>query len=105
MNAPPAGVQSVSKLCEDAIGANSNMLVPWYLILSYLYYIRDINIVGDHVFDNICVRLLSEWDNISHRHKHLICYESLKAGTGYYLTEDAYPEIVKGASFQLLKMH
>ena len=59
------------------------MLVPFYLIYCYLYYKKNISLISDSEFDNICKDLLENWDNINHMHKHLISRESLEAGTGY----------------------
>lgn len=62
---------------------NKNMLIPRYLMYSYLYYEKNISLISDSEFDNICKDLLENWDNINHMHKHLISRESLEAGTGY----------------------
>ena len=79
---------------------NPNMLVPYYLMHSYLYYIEDSPIVSDGEFDHICKMLLEKWDKIKHFHKHLINKDDLIAGTGYALK---YPERVKNAAKHLLK--
>jgi len=78
---------------------NPNMLVPYYLMYSYLYYEEDSPIISDGEYDSICKRLHSEWDNVEHFHKHLIDKETLLAGTGYTLK---YPNRVIDAA-KLLK--
>jgi len=78
---------------------NPNMLVPYYLMHSYLYYKEDSPIISDGEYDSICKRLHSEWDNVEHFHKHLIDKEMLIAGTGYTLE---YPNRVIDAA-KLLK--
>jgi len=78
---------------------NPNMLVPYYLMHSYLYYKEDNPIISDGEYDSICKRLHSEWDNVEHFHKHLIDKEMLIAGTGYTLE---YPNRVIDAA-KLLK--
>jgi NAD-dependent DNA ligase len=78
------------------------MLVPWYLINSYLYYIKNQTVVSDDTYDMICRRLVTEWDQIKHPHKNVIDRMSLTAGTGYTLKESDYPSIVKGSVNQLL---
>lgn len=78
--------------------ANRNMLVPYYLMLSWLYYERDEIIVGDDLYGVICTRLDAEWDAIEHWHKHLVDRSSLAAGTGYYLT---VPDRVANAAWAL----
>ena len=49
---------------------NSNMLVPYYLMYSYLYYEKDSPIISDAEYDTICKRLHDEWDNIEHYHSY-----------------------------------
>jgi NAD-dependent DNA ligase len=75
------------------------MLVPFYLMCSYLYYKKDTSLITDDEFDNICKDLLKNWDNINHVHKHLISKESLKAGTGYDLK---YTSMIISAANSLL---
>lgn len=79
---------------------NPNMLIPYYLMHSYLYYVEDNPIVSDSEFDHICKMLLEKWDNVEHFHKHLINKDDLFAGTGYALE---YPERVKYGAKHLLK--
>mgnify|MGYP003132468977 CR=1 FL=1 len=62
---------------------NLNMLVPYYLMSCYLYYECDKNVLSDTQFDNLCKRLLDNWDSINHVHKHLIDKDALKCGSGY----------------------
>ena len=80
---------------------DNNLLVQWYLILSYAYYIEDESLVSDSEYDALCVRLLDKFDEIEHHHKHLISKDDLAAGTGYTLTKKDYPQIVIGAAKQL----
>lgn len=80
------------------ITSNRNLLVPFYLSLSWLYYEKDEIIVGDELYGTICDRLNAEWDEIEHWHKGLIDRSSLAAGTGYYLQ---YPERVASAAWAL----
>ncbi len=60
-----------------------NRLVPFYLMSSYLYYKEDRQVLTDEDFDRLAKRLLDNWDNVEHMHKHLISKEDLQAGTGY----------------------
>ena len=83
---------------RELIAANKNLLVPFYLSLSYLYYEKDEIIVGDDTYGIICDRLFAEWDEIEHFHKHLVEREALKAGTGYHLK---YPDRVAHAAWAL----
>ena len=60
-----------------------NRLVPFYLMSCYLYYKEDIQVLKDEDFDQLAKRLLDNWDDVEHMHKHLISKEDLQAGTGY----------------------
>ena len=61
-----------------------NALYSHYLMSSYLYY-KNLPVVpwSDVQFDMACKRLLLEWDDIDHIHKHLCSKEDLEAGTGF----------------------
>ena len=72
-----------------------NRLVPIYLMSSYLYYELDKNVLTDSQFDYLCKKILDNWDNINHMHKHLIDKDNLKAGSGYGLE---YTNLIKGAA-------
>lgn len=84
--------------CVRAI-ANPNMLVPWFLMASYLYYIEDVSILSDTLYDRLCNMLDQQWDSIEHFHKHLVPRADLSAGTGFAITD--YPERVRGAALRL----
>lgn len=88
---------AVEKLVKD----NPNMLVPWYLILSYLYYRADISLVPDSVYDSICEELGWVLPKLTHRHKRLVDADALLAGTGFQIRR--YPEIVSGAATALAR--
>ncbi len=62
---------------------NPNMLVPYYLMFSYLYYEKNISLIDDTEFDSLCKTLLEKFDSLKHFHKHLVKKDSLTAGTGY----------------------
>jgi len=76
------------------------MLVPHYLIHSYLYYELDTAVISDCFYEEICRWLQREWPRVAHRHKDLIDFGSLAAGTGYYLKD--YPGLVEGAAKDLV---
>ena len=63
-----------------------NRLVPIYLMSSYLYYEHDKNVLDDTQFDYLCKKILDNWDNITHIHKHLLDKETLQTGSGYGIT-------------------
>ena len=72
---------------------DKNLLVPYYLMNSYLYYKEDKSVLLDSEFDLLCKRLDAEWDSIDHYHKDLIDRDDLSAGTGFGISN--YPDRVK----------
>lgn len=80
------------RIITNRITDNPNMLVPYYLMLSFAYYKQDDPIVSDAFYDKLARKLLKEYDNIEHYHKHLISKDDLQAGS--FLGE--YPSIVEG---------
>tara|TARA_Y100000593_G_scaffold85973_1_gene163851 strand:- start:221 stop:487 length:267 start_codon:yes stop_codon:yes gene_type:complete len=77
---------------------NPNMLIPYYLMFSYLYYERDISLIEDTEFDNLCQTLLEKYDSVEHMHKRLVSKESLTAGTGYGIV---YTNLIKHSAMKL----
>lgn len=51
---------------------NHNMLVPHWLILGWLYYHRDVNLVTDAFYDRVGKDMIRYWAGIEHFHKYLI---------------------------------
>ena len=74
------------------------MLIPYYLMFSYLYYEKDISLIDDAEFDGMCKTLLDKLDTLTHMHKHLIKKESLTAGTGYDIK---YTNLIKDSAMRL----
>lgn len=85
---------------EALIETNPNLLVSWYLILSYAYYILDESLVSDHLYDRICrdLREALETFEIDHRHMKLCDVGMLEAGTAYHLKKEDYPGMVVGSA-------
>ena len=77
---------------------NPNMLIPYYLMFSYLYYEKDISLIEDTEFDKLCRTLLEKYDSVEHMHKHLVSKESLTAGTGYDIV---YTNMIKDSAMKL----
>ena len=77
---------------------NENMLIPYYLMFSYLYYEKNISLIDDAEFDGMCKTLLDKLDTLSHMHKHLVKKESLTAGTGYDIK---YTNLIKDSALKL----
>mgnify|MGYP003681233467 FL=1 len=78
------------------------MLVPYYLMHSYLYYEMDEPIISDIEYDELCKQLKDKWDSVEHFHKHLVDVQSLGAGTGYQLK---YNNRIASAAIELLKQY
>ncbi len=76
------------------------MLVPWYLMASYLYYCCDRSLLSDACYDELCRRLALRWRGIKHPHKSHVNYADLAAGTCLKSYEE-YPGIVRGAATAL----
>ena len=82
------------------IGDNPNLSVPWYLMASYAYYGLDEPFLPDADFDALASFMLEDWENIQHRHKHMITEDDLRAGS---LLRRDFPEMVKGAALDLIQ--
>ena len=89
----------LDKNVTSIISSNLNMSVPYYLMASYAYYKEDNPILTDDFFDRLAKKILNNWDNIEHYHKHLLDKDSLEAGS--YLGK--YPSIVEGALTSMRK--
>ena len=87
---------------DDVWRTNPNMLVPYYLMHSFIYYNMSDSIISDSEYDEICRELKDKWDSIEHYHKHLVDVEALGAGTGYQLK---YNKRIESASILLYNKH
>jgi len=87
------------------LAKSPNMAVPWYLMASYLYYHEDIQLLSDSYYDQLCAYLKQHWDSIEHRHKSLVPYDCLSAGTGFTIPKDKYPSLCVGGASDLVKKH
>ncbi len=80
---------------------NENMLIPYYLMFSYLYYEKNISLIDDAEFDEMCKTLLEKLDGLTHMHKHLVKKENLTAGTGYDIK---YTNMIKDSAMELQRV-
>ena len=71
----------------NPITPSANLLVPYYIMMSYRYYVKDDPLVSDHLFDKTAKTLLEHWNIVTHFHKDYLSEDVLRAGT--YLGE--YP--------------
>jgi len=85
--------EEIRKACFDLVDDSINMAVPWYLMAAYAYYVEDDPIMEDRDFDLLAKKLLKDWDEVEHMHKHYLSKDMLKAGT--YIGD--YPSRVEGA--------
>lgn len=77
-----------------ACTGDRNLLVPHYLIHSWLYYEADCGVVTDDTWTWLFSKLQTEWDAVEHFHKHLLPpRSSLQSGYGM-----AYPRRVIGGA-------
>ena len=90
------------RLMERETTARPNTMVPWYVLASYAYYHLDQPVISDMAFDRLARRLLIDWKQTEHQHKHLISEDALRAGT-MLLSEDEYPSVAKDAAKALLR--
>ncbi len=87
----------LSKINDWPIG----LCLHYYLMASYLYYIKDLSLLEDHTYDLIAKRILNEFATFEHPHKSIITKEDLKAGTLFGVVELNYPKMVRSASIAL----
>ena len=80
---------------------NPNMLIPYYLMFSYLYYEKDITLIDDEEFDQMCKTLLEKYDEVEHINKDLVKKENLTAGTGYDIK---YTNMIKDCAMELQRV-
>ena len=76
---------------------NENMLIPYYLMFSYLYYEKNISLIDDAEFDQMCKTLLDKLDTLTHMHKHLV-----KKDVGYDIK---YTNLIKDSAMRLKEIH
>jgi len=81
---------NLSRHATKIITSNINMTVPYYLMASYAYYKEDDPIFSDDYYDLLAKKILKNWDDIEHYHKHLLSKDILEAGS--FLGK--YPTIV-----------
>ena len=95
---PTPGAETRQILYTETISRlPNNLLVPYYLMSSYLYYHQASSPMVDEAFDLICARLLHQWETITHPHKALISRDDLIAGS-CFLRAEQFPMIVRIAA-------
>jgi hypothetical protein len=78
----------------------TDLLVPHYLIHSYLYYKLDHSVIADHEYDMLAKRIQDEWEEINHRHRKYIQRDCLRT-SGFALT---YPLRAVGSAKMIYEL-
>lgn len=73
-------------------------LLQAYLMTSYLYYVLNVSVILDDLYDSIAKTLLARYDEFDHQHKHLVSKADLEAGTLYHLRGNDYPQMIQMAA-------
>ena len=81
---------------------NKNLGVPLYLCGAYAYYVLDDPFMPDGDWEWLARFLKEHWEEIEHRHKHFITLDMLASGSFFMPSGCDYPEIVKGATRDIL---
>jgi hypothetical protein len=91
------------EMCLIAVASSYNMLVPWFLMASFAYYHRDITLISDELFKQICDELWKRWASIEHPHLKLInrTWGQIMQHA-HVMTEDEYPSVVIGAAYSIV---
>ncbi len=92
----------LDNLCQAALTCGPGAAVSWWLMASYAYYIHDISLLSDELYDSLAGLLKDRWSEIQHPHKHLITAEHLAAGSLFDLKEQDYPLMTRNAAAHLV---
>lgn len=77
----------------DIQNESLDKLVSVYMVASFCYHKLNETIISDDDYDQVCRRLLHNYDNITHQHKKYLDKGALRAGSGFHITN--YPIIVR----------
>ncbi len=94
--------ETYDRIARRVVGNNPNMLAPWWLMSAFMYEVENDPFLSDACFDWLSGELLAKWDQVEHRHKHLIDREALRAGTGLAADLRNLPTIIKHAAQHLV---
>lgn len=100
----PRETKPLDAMAHNLIKEWPNLLVPWYLMASWMYYARDLSLVTDGFYDELCKTLDLYWDDVEHAHKHVVDRASVAAGTGYGVTTDRCPLTTRAAASALARV-
>lgn len=94
---------NLDKKAQELLAEKPNLMVPWLLMASYLYYHENESIISDEYYDALSKELLLKWDQVEHPHKHLIEVDDLMAGSLYKLKELDYPSMCRAGALFLMR--
>jgi hypothetical protein len=94
---------NLDKKAQEFIAVKPNLMVPWFLMASYLYYHENESMFSDEYYDALSKELLLKWDQVEHSHKYLIEVDDLMAGSMYRLKELDYPSMCRAGALFLMK--
>jgi hypothetical protein len=94
---------NLDKKAQALIAEKPNLMVPWLLMASYLYYHNNESMFSDDYYDALSKELLLKWDEIEHSDKHLITKDDLMAGSLYKLKELDYPSMCRAGALFLAR--
>lgn len=69
------------EICKLDVEKNPSKLIPWYLIASYGYCVKNNPIITDERFDDIALALKNFWNQVDHPYKELLSFEAVSCGT------------------------
>lgn len=90
-------------MCRAAVSSAPMSIIAWWLMASYLYYVHDLSLLSDDLYDEMAKDMLRCWGDLKHPHKHLITVDHLQAGSLYNLGELDYPLMTRCAAAHLVK--
>lgn len=94
---------NLDKKAQELVAEKPNLMIPWLLMASYLYYHNNQSMFSDDYYDALSKELLLKWDQVEHPHKHLITKDDLMAGSLYKLKELDYPSMCKAGALFLMR--
>jgi hypothetical protein len=77
-----------------------------YLAYSYLYYVKDISVISDSFYDQICKWLYDYMKNgvsVNETKYYNLCKDLDTSGSGFYLKEEDYPEYIIKVAYKLYR--
>lgn len=85
-------------VCRAALTSGPGALISWYLMACWAHYHRDVSLISDGLFDDLCVQLIASWEKAQyHPHAKHVDIEAVRAGTGYHMKQEDFPMLVRSA--------